>query len=156
MICMAITWIIYPMLGNSASGHEIGLPGLSSAGFYSGGQNFSMHDGGLRWIQRSVLNRKTHKAETTPRIWSRQAPESVLISKGCPHPLRVVDADITCVRVSQRARSSNPAALGARIEIKNGFPPDPPRNRPKTTDLPRKMTIRSLLRTPGGGESRTK
>ena len=33
-----------------------------------------------------------------------------------------------------------------------GFPPDPGRNRPQTYDLLRKMTDRTLPRTPGGGD----
>ncbi len=43
-------------------------------------------------------------------------------------------------------RDPTPAVLGAKIKIKNIFPSDPGWNRPKTPDLLRNMTVRTLHR----------
>ncbi len=49
--------------------------------------------------------------------------------------------------------TQNRAALKAKIKIKTYFPPHPGRNRPKTIDLLREMTIRTVpLRVPGAQE----
>ncbi len=49
-----------------------------------------------------------------------------------------------------------PAALKANIKITSRFPPDPGRNRPKALDLLRKMSVRTLPRTPGGTGNKNK
>ncbi len=49
-----------------------------------------------------------------------------------------------------------PSCVWAKIEIANKFPADPGRNRPKTQNIPRKMTVRTLPGPPGGRGGKNK